>query len=532
MKYSKNKNNSPTIYPLDKNFLIKEITNDEMNKECFDCGTPYPEYISINNGIFICNRCIFYHSKFPDEISTLIKNNLNVLKKRELNFLYYGGNRKLTEFLFSNCPKLNKYQPELLYKTDEMEYYRHKLKSIVNENELEEDKYFLSPNCYSQPLSENRENNKYSNKTYDRKNINNDINDINDIKNDTMTYTKSNNLKKKYNYRKIPINNKNEFDSNRQKIYKTDSTTVRKEYKKRLIPSYNSKTYKGSLNSYEEPKTRTYRQNRFNIDPNFYSNDSYLSKRKTYDINNDNFYNNKYDFDNSGSGNQSWINNLSNEGRNMNINTSYPAQNINYKNYINNTININSPNNNNFYYNFKTENNIITKSPENSYINTNINYIANNNKNLSQYHSFYKKLNFGIQTKLILPTKASQSLILSTSRVYSKPKLPKCRINKRKINKDSDKNKYLTLENLEKNEELEKKILLNDDIPQKKPLKKKYNIPNLKNNKKKKNQIKSATYVEDNFKNFINNYYSDENDKNKEEENQEDLSNIKKIMIF
>ena len=157
MYYSKNKtkNNSPTRVQIDKKYLIEEIKNDEMNKECFDCGAPYPDYISINNGIFLCKKCIYYHCKFPDEISTLIKNNLYLLGIRELNFLYYGGNRKLTEFLYLNCPKLNKYQPELLYKTDEMEYYRFKLEELVN-RKLVDEKMYLSQESFYHPSSEKR----------------------------------------------------------------------------------------------------------------------------------------------------------------------------------------------------------------------------------------------------------------------------------------------------------------------------------------------------------------------------------------
>ena len=118
MHYSKNKNSSTTNFRINKQLMIDVIRNDEMNNECFDCGAPNPEYISINNGIFLCKSCIYFHCKFPDEISTLIKNNIYTLGKKELNYLYYGGNRKLTEYLYTKCPKLNKYHPEMLYKTD------------------------------------------------------------------------------------------------------------------------------------------------------------------------------------------------------------------------------------------------------------------------------------------------------------------------------------------------------------------------------------------------------------------------------
>ena len=167
MQFSKNKNRSTSRYRINKNYLIEEIRNDEMNNECFDCGSSNPEYISINNGIFICKKCIFYHYKFPDEISTLMKNNLESLKQAELLYLYYGGNRRLSEFLYTNFPKLNKYQPELLYKTDELKYYRYKLANLVNEKDekdLEDNNSVSSQRQRQtfQPKTERRTKNKYN----------------------------------------------------------------------------------------------------------------------------------------------------------------------------------------------------------------------------------------------------------------------------------------------------------------------------------------------------------------------------------
>ena len=67
------KNNNFSIKKLP---IIKSIRGDIMNKECFDCGSLNPEYISINNAIFLCEKCSYLHRTFPIEISKIIYNDL------------------------------------------------------------------------------------------------------------------------------------------------------------------------------------------------------------------------------------------------------------------------------------------------------------------------------------------------------------------------------------------------------------------------------------------------------------------------
>ena len=106
---------------------IKKILTEPSNKECFDCGQQNPEYISLNNGIFICRICATIHRQFPEEISS-IRQNINSLTDKELLILYKGGNQKLSNFVTYEFPGLQNYTPEILYKTKAMEYYRERLK--------------------------------------------------------------------------------------------------------------------------------------------------------------------------------------------------------------------------------------------------------------------------------------------------------------------------------------------------------------------------------------------------------------------
>ena len=119
-------------YNTEKLRKIKEIKNNELNKECFDCGACYPEYISINNGVFICKDCINVHNKFPKQISNTLKNNLSSLNNKELEYMFLGGNQKLLEFVNYEYPQLHKFKVNILYQTKAMQYYRNYLNYLVN----------------------------------------------------------------------------------------------------------------------------------------------------------------------------------------------------------------------------------------------------------------------------------------------------------------------------------------------------------------------------------------------------------------
>ena len=119
-------------YNTEKLRKIKEIKNNELNKECFDCGACYPEYISINNGVFICKDCINVHNKFPKQISNTLKNNLSSLNNKELEYMFLGGNQKLLEFVNYEYPQLHKFKINILYQTKAMQYYRNYLNYLVN----------------------------------------------------------------------------------------------------------------------------------------------------------------------------------------------------------------------------------------------------------------------------------------------------------------------------------------------------------------------------------------------------------------
>ena len=62
------KEEKPHLYNL--NYDLQYFANlDCENKICFDCGGPFPTYVSINNGVFICSICAKNHEKLGYNIS-------------------------------------------------------------------------------------------------------------------------------------------------------------------------------------------------------------------------------------------------------------------------------------------------------------------------------------------------------------------------------------------------------------------------------------------------------------------------------
>ena len=116
----------------EKERKIKAILKDEFNNKCADCNNARSEYISLNNACFICKTCFKRHQKFPLNISKTLKNNLSLLTLKELQYLYFGGNKKLLEFMKYEYPKLIKLSPSFAYKTIAMDYYRNWLKYLID----------------------------------------------------------------------------------------------------------------------------------------------------------------------------------------------------------------------------------------------------------------------------------------------------------------------------------------------------------------------------------------------------------------
>ena len=95
---------------------------EPKNKRCIDCGDDNVTYVSVNNGVTICELCSQIHHQLGDHISELHKID-DEFDDYSMNFFIYGGNKKFKKTLKNLGVNLDM-QRTKLYKTAGVEYYR------------------------------------------------------------------------------------------------------------------------------------------------------------------------------------------------------------------------------------------------------------------------------------------------------------------------------------------------------------------------------------------------------------------------
>ena len=107
---------------------------DPKNKRCNDCGEKHISYVSINNGITICNLCVQIHRQLGPKVSKLKKID-EEFDDYSMNFFIYGGNKNFHKFL-KDLGVNSSIQRSKLYKTKGADYYRKyllaKVKGVEN----------------------------------------------------------------------------------------------------------------------------------------------------------------------------------------------------------------------------------------------------------------------------------------------------------------------------------------------------------------------------------------------------------------
>ena len=244
--------NKNILFPI-YNFNV-ETYNIENN--CFDCGSRNPELISVNNGIFICNKCGINHMTFPPGTSILINKESNLISEKELQFLKYGGNKKLYEFILEQCPSLINLPRKLMYISPLLNLYRnHLLSLVIRGNEICRNKMKnIHNNLSTTQIKDDEINYLFSNRTTSN-NINNyhNLNYIHEeIQNDKKTLK---NLNIIYNKPKL----KNAI--NKLKIEKKEFNETIKTYRK----DFSNKSFSTDFDNMNKTST-------------FYNNDNNLRK--------------------------------------------------------------------------------------------------------------------------------------------------------------------------------------------------------------------------------------------------------------
>ena len=110
-----------------KNLIFKI---DEENYNCVDCGNVKSTFISINNGVTICDICAQQHQLLGHSISYL-KNINDQLDEYLFNFIVFGSNSRFK--LFIKNEKIDEHLSiKKKYKVKALYFYRKTLKNKVN----------------------------------------------------------------------------------------------------------------------------------------------------------------------------------------------------------------------------------------------------------------------------------------------------------------------------------------------------------------------------------------------------------------
>ena len=105
---------------------------DSKNKKCNDCGDDDVKFVSINNGVTLCELCAQIHKNFGYQIS-YIRSIDDEFDDYLMNYFIYGGNKKFRRTLRQMGVNLDAKKGNL-YRTFAVDFYRRNLKSILGED--------------------------------------------------------------------------------------------------------------------------------------------------------------------------------------------------------------------------------------------------------------------------------------------------------------------------------------------------------------------------------------------------------------
>ena len=146
-KFSSFKNNGEKGNNYNLNYdLHYFVSLDNENKICFDCGGPFPTYVSINNGVFICSNCAKNHEKLGYNIS-FIHQICTPWDPYLLSYAIRGGNSRFKRLCLQYevpCQSYNENDEEKLnkYIIRLGEYHRLNLRSEIYAEEPPQPLYY------------------------------------------------------------------------------------------------------------------------------------------------------------------------------------------------------------------------------------------------------------------------------------------------------------------------------------------------------------------------------------------------------
>jgi len=113
------------------------------DSHCIDCGifslfliigTVHPQWVSVNNGVYVCYNCSGIHRGFGVQISFIRSLSMDSISEKQQKILFLGGNKRFFDYI--QCYNLHHDSPNAKYKSRAAEYYRTKLKAEVENEEF------------------------------------------------------------------------------------------------------------------------------------------------------------------------------------------------------------------------------------------------------------------------------------------------------------------------------------------------------------------------------------------------------------
>ena len=107
---------------------LQTILSDPNNNRCADCGGSPIKFVSLNNGIFLCENCRSKHSELDPKISNIKLIDEKVLTLEDIKFLALGGNANFEKF--TNTYGITAYPSKTKYNTFAAQYYRDNVRKV------------------------------------------------------------------------------------------------------------------------------------------------------------------------------------------------------------------------------------------------------------------------------------------------------------------------------------------------------------------------------------------------------------------